>query len=203
MSLRRSKYPKNRGWNPIRFGLLEYVGVSALALSGVAFVNVAVNGGFAVAPGTQIVPAIMGQAEAAAPEAPAISGMAHVVDGATLEINGQRIRLQGIDAPEVGQMCADEPGGRQAQAALQQMIAAKSVACTDHGRDADGRMVGVCTAGSADLNADMVENGWAGATIYSASTYGALETQAREAQRGLWPLNCEAPWDYRAEHRGD
>ena len=34
-----------------------------------------------------------------------IIGTASVIDGDTIEIHGQRIRFQGIDAPESGQSC--------------------------------------------------------------------------------------------------
>jgi endonuclease YncB( thermonuclease family) len=41
-------------------------------------------------------------------EAPAfadITGKPRVIDGDTIEVAGQRIRLHGIDAPERGQVC--------------------------------------------------------------------------------------------------
>ena len=44
----------------------------------------------------------------AAPCAPAladVTGPARVIDGDTLEVQGERIRLDGIDAPESRQLC--------------------------------------------------------------------------------------------------
>ena len=43
------------------------------------------------------------------PHAPVI-GTAWVADGDSLEIAGTRLRLEGIDAPELDQACADDKG---------------------------------------------------------------------------------------------
>ena len=45
----------------------------------------------------------------AAKSAPSVQGTASVIDGDTIEIHGQRIRLDAIDAPESSQLCLDAP----------------------------------------------------------------------------------------------
>ena len=96
---------------------------------------------------------------------PAISGVASVTDGDTLRIGPERIRLHGIDAPESAQSCS--AGGKTwtcgeaATRALRERIAGRPVECTEHDRDRYGRIVAVCRVAGAELNAWMVEQGWA------------------------------------------
>src|SRR5262245_4941136 len=100
------------------------------------------------------------------PQASAFSGQASVIDGDTLEIHAQRIRLLGIDAPESPQYCYFPDGkkwrcGQTAALQLQDFIGNKTVTCEKKGKDRYRRIVAVCFAGGDDLGAWLVENGWA------------------------------------------
>lgn len=134
-----------------------------------------------------------------------IAGAARVIDGDTIEIEGQRIRLEGIDAPESGQTCARRFFGRwdcgaAATKALSGMVAGRQVACISHGNDKYGRMLGICHAGGIDINERMVSEGLAWAFVKYSQTYVAVEQQARSAWRGVFAADTEPAWDYRA-HR--
>ncbi|TIW38599.1 MAG: thermonuclease family protein, partial [Mesorhizobium sp.] len=65
-----------------------------------------------------------------------ISGVASVIDGDTIEVHGQRIRFNGIDAPESKQYCNDAKGfeypcGRRSAEALGTFLTASMpVQCT-------------------------------------------------------------------------
>ena len=121
--------------------------------------------------------------EAAAAE---ITGKPRVIDGNTIEIAGQRIRLHGIDAPESAQDCLADtrrwPCGRNATLALAGMIGTNWVTCREHVRDRYGRIAAVCHlagARGADVGAMMVAAGWALADRRIASDYVSQEARAR------------------------
>src|SRR5471030_1179789 len=93
-------------------------------------------------------------------------GTASVVDGDTIEIHGQRIRLHGIDAPESRQECTRSDGtswrcGQQAALVLSDRIGRSVVHCDARGHDRYGRIISVCLKDTEDLNRWMVANGWA------------------------------------------
>jgi len=95
-----------------------------------------------------------------------LTGVASVVDGDTIEIHGQRIRLHGIDAPESSQLCVRPTGerwrcGQQASFALADRIERATVSCQPRDRDRYGRIVAICFKGNEDLNRWMVASGWA------------------------------------------
>lgn len=130
-----------------------------------------------------------------------ISGQATVIDGDTIEIHGQRIRLHGIDAPESNQSCRKEGGsyrcGRQAAWALDQLIGRQPVHCIEKDQDRYGRMVGECFAGEQNLNAAMVRSGQAMAYRKYSRDYVRQETLAREEGAGIWAGSFTPPWEYR------
>ncbi len=92
-----------------------------------------------------------------------ITGKPRIIDGDTLEIAGERIRLHGIDAPESGQTCVADGKrwhcGVEASSALAFKIARGWVTCQGEDRDRYGRVIAVCYAGGVggpELNAWLV-----------------------------------------------
>lgn len=131
-----------------------------------------------------------------------ISGSATVVDGDTLEIAGEKIRLEGIDAPESAQSCGRAKGGiwacgREAADALAKLVAQRRVSCQNKGFDKYDRMLGVCSVDGTEINAEMIRRGLAWAFVKYSTSYVALEAEARVAAVGIWQGEAEAPWIYR------
>lgn len=77
------------------------------------------------------------------------SASIRVIDGDTLELNDQRIRLHAIDAPERSQRCASADGGRwnctaAAERRLRQLVTGSNMRCAQRDTDRYGRLVAVC-----------------------------------------------------------
>lgn len=130
-------------------------------------------------------------------------GRASVVDGDTLEIHGQRIRLWGIDAVESSQTCLDPQGkpwpcGRRAAFALADFIGGSPVACAPKDTDRYGRVVAVCAVRGVELNRWLVEEGWALAYLqYGGTVYLEAQRKAEKTKRGIWQGSFVPPWEYR------
>lgn len=140
----------------------------------------------------------------AAPSPEHVSGSARVVDGDTLDIGGQRIRLEGIDAPELGQTCTREVAGTwdcgtAAMKALRELVDGKSVTCDRSGTDKYGRMLGFCFVDGIELNRRLVEDGHAWAFVKYSARYVAEENAARAARRGIFATENQPPWEYRSQ----
>ena len=135
-----------------------------------------------------------------------VTGPARVIDGDTLEVAGQRVRLHGVDAPELAQTCRDRNGeypcGRVARAAVLDLIASEdTVTCKTRGKDRYGRWLAVCFAGGFSINRNIVFTGWALAYRRYSTDYVETEDGAREAKRGLWRGKFVPPWEWRRGKR--
>ena len=142
---------------------------------------------------------VLGECMAASADA---AGVASVIDGDTIEIHGQRIRLHGIDAPESGQTCLDNAGqkwgcGQQAALALQDLIGRRTVTCDERDVDRYGRTISQCFVGEVDINKWLVAQGLALAYRRYSRDYVAAEDEARQAGRGMWAGTFEPPWEWR------
>lgn len=132
-----------------------------------------------------------------------------IVDGDSLAFGSQRVRLAGIDAPELHQECGGWQAGQEARLYLGWLISARPVACDYSGQDRYGRQLGTCFVPSwiasssrpLELNRAMVRTGMAWAYVRYSNAYVADETAARTAKRGIWAHDCEAPWLWRREHK--
>jgi endonuclease YncB( thermonuclease family) len=129
-----------------------------------------------------------------------------VIDGDTIEIRGERIRLHGIEAPESAQWCRDWSGrgyrcGQRAADALSRKIGAGNVRCQVQDRDRYGRHVARCFSGETDLNGWMVREGHAVAYRTYSLRYLPYEIIARVNGIGIWDGDIDLPWDWRRGER--
>jgi endonuclease YncB( thermonuclease family) len=135
-----------------------------------------------------------------------LTGRARVIDGDSIDLGGERIRLFGIDAPEGRQTCNDPAGrpyacGRAASRALAAAIAGRRVTCTPVDHDRYARDVAVCLVEGRDLAEVMVRGGHAlDYAQHSRGRYAAAQREAREARRGMWSGAFDDPAVWRRQH---
>ncbi len=131
-----------------------------------------------------------------------ITGKPRIIDGDTIVIDSQPIRLHGIDAPEAKQTCerpdrAQYRCGDMATFALAELAGKHWVRCEWNQRDRYRRLIAICYTGPVNLNAEMVRRGWAMAYRRYSKDYVGEEQEARNAARGLWQGAFLPPWEWR------
>ena len=134
---------------------------------------------------------------------PPPASQVRVIDADTVEIEGVRYRLHGIDAPETRQSCRawglTWDCGVAATEALRRQ--AEGMSCTGSDTDRYGRTIGVCSAAGRDLNAWLVANGWALAYRRFSEDYAGEEEEARSKRRGIHRGEFVEPWNWRGGER--
>ncbi len=138
-----------------------------------------------------------------------MTGRPKIIDGDTIELQGQAIRLYGIDAPELGQACTIKERtydcGMVARTALLDLTAGVAVTCkmvsAEPGQAAGDGRTGRCFAQGYDLSEGMAYTGWALALREVSERYLVFEERAQAAGRGLWKGRFVTPWDWRGGAR--
>lgn len=134
------------------------------------------------------------------PGDPLSSGRAEALDGDSIRMNGEELRLQGIDAPEYSQPCTRGGQkwecGREAARNLRRLIARAPITCVGYERDRYNRLLVTCRSLGVDLGAAQVKAGLAIAN----GDYFVEEAEARNETRGIWAGEFDNPRDYRALH---
>lgn len=133
-----------------------------------------------------------------------LSGTASVIDGDTMAVGNVTVRINGIDAAELGQKCDLFGGGDWACAdaaadRLAEWVGGATVECEPHGNDPYGRIIATCYVDGVDLGQKLVEEGLAWAFVKYDAVYSDQEAAAKAAKLGIWQGAPEAPWDYRAD----
>ncbi|MBL4891707.1 MAG: thermonuclease family protein [Rhizobiaceae bacterium] len=130
-----------------------------------------------------------------------IAGGVKIIDGDSLRVDGEEVRLIGIDAPESKQFCVKHGKkwscGREASRHLRQLVSRGEINCKGTGYDKYDRLLAKCSAGGVELNQMMVRDGWA----VSLGNYAYEETKAEAAKAGIWAGKFDYPQDWRRRER--
>jgi endonuclease YncB( thermonuclease family) len=132
-----------------------------------------------------------------------LTGPAKVIDGDTIVVAGELVRLHGIDAPELDQTfwwrgeriaC-----GMMALAALEALTAGIELRCEAVERDRHDRLVAkIFAPDGGDIGRRLVLAGWALAYRRYSTDYVDAEAEARKARRGMWRGTFAKPWEWRS-----
>lgn len=132
---------------------------------------------------------------------PPVSGAAQASDGDSFRLGQDRVRLLGLDAPELSQDCTRADGqawscGRAARDRMAQLLAAGPADCRPEDVDRYDRLLATCLVGGRDIGAVMVAEGLA----VAAGRYWVEEAAARRDRRGIWAGDFDAPRTWRDDH---
>tara|TARA_A100001015_G_scaffold122059_1_gene135303 strand:- start:513 stop:1016 length:504 start_codon:yes stop_codon:yes gene_type:complete len=142
-----------------------------------------------------------------------IYGTPKIIDGDTVHINNKKIRLEGIDAPEIKQQCKkpylkisaiigfqlnkNYSCGVIAKIKLIDKIDNSKIKCISSSKDRYKRLLATCYKDKINLNKWMVRNGYAVAYKRYSKEYMRDEAYAKENQIGVWEGSFITPEKWR------
>jgi endonuclease YncB( thermonuclease family) len=142
-----------------------------------------------------------------ASDAGSLRGTARVLDGDSIELDGQRVHILDVDAPEDAQLCFRKaqaieqgvwPCGREAARALADWIGSRTVTCDTTGRGVRKAWLARCTVAGRDLGEWLAAEGWAVPSLHcKCEIVRDAMDNARASQLGIWLSNFTMPWDWR------
>ena len=143
-------------------------------------------------------------------------GIPRIIDGDSLEINNNKIRLFGIDAPEIKQICKKPylvisflvslsfqkkyECGLLATNQLKKLIDNKTVKCISENKDRYNRYLSICYLKNKDINSWLVKNGYAIAYRRYSKKYVLEEQYAEKNKLGIWQGTFQNPEEWRKKN---
>ena len=154
-----------------------------------------------------------------------IIGHAKVIDGDTIHIDNKKIRLEGIDAPEIKQKCKKKffiniifnrykfskriPCGTRLLRPNYKKIGNSKVSCISSSKDKYKRFLATCFKEKTNINKWLVRSGYAIAYKRYSKRYISEEDYAKKNKLGLWagsfipPENGESKINFLYKLRSD
>lgn len=130
-----------------------------------------------------------------------------IIDGDTIELSSETMRLFGIDAPEKGQPCKRNnvpyDCGAASKEHLEFLLTGAKVECIKKKKDKWGRYIALCSADGEDISQLMVRHGWAVAYREYSATYIEDEEFAKSNRIGMWSKELSIPSEWRKTDKGD
>lgn len=142
-----------------------------------------------------------------APALAGVDGKVRVIDGDTLDVGGVRVRLHGVDAPEIGQTCTTLTGkswdcGTWVSREVRARFQGAEASCEPVEKDRYGRVVATCRVSGADLGRVLVQDGLAVAFRKYSDAYVKDEMRAKRSSKGLHAGAFQRPAAHRRAEAG-
>ena len=124
-----------------------------------------------------------------------------IVDGDTIVLNGEKIRFEGIDTPELKQTCLKDNEevkcGMLAKTLLIKKIGNNMPTCIGKKKDFYKRTLAECFVNGESLSKFLVRKGYAFAYRKYSKKFIKDEDFAKINKLGMWSMTFQYPWNFR------